>query len=589
MSSVESDQSPRSPSRRNFIRLLGVAGGAAAVGASPMSPVKESEAIAPAVVAAGVGASIAAGWLLRETEVVGSDAPPEGLTGDVLRTEVYNTARARQSNNKSTFVDNKNILDGFKNAAYADAKVASIDSLNKENSQSDVTTAGVQEVNAYEETVLTNLARSWNESVKEFKNIIQKLRDHPDIGVGDAIEYFAGHGYRTGNVQFNFTTTDVTLESGKTLQLETIDYSRGDQDGAKWTLNEVMYEKDVDDGTNIYKHEADIRVINPAGAESSDNVAYLQTSEWRPIWDEITTYAQDVRDGLTTWVDGVYSDVQAGELDTGELLTPREQAELTADQEDFPQAIADLEALNVAVDYERQATIYIPNRDATLVGRLSYSGDTSFSVGTVDPDATDDNGDPVYPGSIYFTYDLAEGSGNWSDYETGIDGGILTFTAEPYEDTRYTVQTVAGESVELVAGNFTHDDAAGVWTVDLSDQLDTSITDVDYVDYAADVDGTKYETIQLTETFEIQSFTNTETGEEHEQTNFERSEPQTDDNYITEEEWKQQQERHEELIEKYEDAQGGGGIDLGQFDMFGLPGEVVALVVAGLAVLGISN
>ena len=75
------------------------------------------------------------------------------------------------------------------------------------------------------------------------------------------------------------------------------------------------------------------------------------------LFEDITTKMEDVRNGLITWVDGVYGDIQAGTIDTGELLTPREQAELTSDDEDFPQALADLQALNIAVDLEREAEI----------------------------------------------------------------------------------------------------------------------------------------------------------------------------------------------------------------------------------------
>ncbi|TKX76172.1 hypothetical protein EXE53_33300, partial [Halorubrum sp. SD626R] len=39
---------------------------------------------------------------------------------------------------------------------------------------------------------------------------------------------------------------------------------------------------------------------------------------------------------------------------------------------------------------------------------------------------------------------------------------------------------------------------------------------------------------------------------------FESNEPQTDSNYITQEEWNQLQERNEELIERYEESRSTG-------------------------------
>ena len=117
--------------RRQFMRRLGattLGAGAAYYGGSQYagSPVQNGQAIAPLIIGAGVAGSVALGWALREYEVLGSDAPAEGLTADVLKQQVYDVVRARKSNNESTFVDNRNILDGAKNVAYADGKIAAI-------------------------------------------------------------------------------------------------------------------------------------------------------------------------------------------------------------------------------------------------------------------------------------------------------------------------------------------------------------------------------------------------------------------------------------------------------------------------------
>jgi hypothetical protein len=77
---------------------------------------------------------------------------------------------------------------------------------------------------------------------------------------------------------------------------------------------------------------------------------------------------------------------------------------------------------------------------------------------------------------------------------------------------------------------------------------------------------------------------NTQTGESVTATSFDSSEPQTDSNYITQEEWDSLEEQNKKLIEKYENQQSGGGLDLGGLDMFGIPGEMVA--VGAAAVIG---
>lgn len=600
MSPTNFDQSPRS-SRRGFIRLLGVAGGTAAAGvgsqAADFSPVQNGRAIAPVVVAGAVGASVAAGWLLRETEVLGSDEPPEGLTAPALKADILKTVRRRKSNNQSTIVDNKNIVEGVKQTAWSDGKIAAVEALNNQETEEKVLNKGMSAVREYEKTVKKNYLKSWNESLEELEGMLKKLGDHGDAGRGMFGDTFNLSVNDHAQKNYHSDGPPTVVKDAHTATFT---------DGTEFTVHKIKIPTEHNYQTIVDSSSMSFSMLNRSSgmgdvdwnggvkASYTDDAGntyeetYMIYQSWKSVWDTMVDSFNQVLDGLGTWVSKVYGQVQSGELDTSELLTARERAQLVSDDEGSPQALADLEALNVAVDYKREATIRLPDRGATLSGRLSITGDAKITVGEVDPNATDKDGNPIY-GSVYFTYDTSEGSGDWSAYETGLNGGVLTFTSEPYEKTVYTVRTVAGETVDVPASDFTHDEENDVYTTDLSGDLDTAITDVEYVEYEASSDETNYETVRLKDPFEVVTFTNTETGEESDESNFERSDPHTDDNYISEEEWKKEQEKYEELIEKYEDAQGGGGVDLSQFDMFGIPGEVVALIAAGLAVLGISN
>ncbi len=588
MKSETTEQRANGIGRRGFMRKVGVGvGTAAAVSGGALrldhGPVQNSEAIAPAVVAAGVGGSMALGWTLREVEILGSDSPAEGLTADALHNQVYDTAQARQSNNASTFVDNRNIIDSSTNVAYGDGKIAAIEGLNDQKSESEVLDDAQQAVDDYYKTVYNNIIGSWNESVNEFYSMVQTLRDHPDIGVFTAFDI----GQEFSPSILDKQTNTVSLPSDIEMDVHAIkaeDYQNGSVTRT-WSPFTNDYEMDGDGSWNV---DPWMTALHPS---DGSNIEYLEHSPWNDLVTELQDAHEEVLTGISTYVSKVYSEVQSGEIDTSELLTPREQAELTSEDEDFPQAIADLQALNVSVDLEREAEIYLPEVEATLYGQLAYTGDRTLEVGTVDPDATDEDGDPLYPGTIYFNYDISQGEGVWSAYDTGVDGGTVTFTSQPFEQTVYSLTTTAGETVSFTTGDLEEDEDNEEWTVDLSDQLDNAITEVDSIEYYADTDGTQYETIQLQDTFEIIDFTDSD-GNSYDETNFERSEPQTDDNYITEEEWQEQQERQEELIQKYEDAQGSAGI-LPDFDNIGdIPAEYIAAaaaVVGGAALFGNSG
>ena len=569
------------------MRKIGVGvGTTAAVGGGAIrldhGPVQESEAIAPAVVAAGVGGSIAVGWALREYEILGSDSPPQGTTANAFRSEMHSVFRSRESTNASTIVDNNNILEGISNTAFADGKIAAIDALNEQESESDVLAAAQEAVTDYHHTVKNNFLETWNEAARELRNYVEGVKEHPDLGLGEFIAtYHAFSDQRP--TTFDFPETTETMPNGNEMDVVQIRVYRdinGNDRGCTWSP--VSYSEIIaDDEVDVAAARVDI--------EGYDYFEYMDNSDWSPMLDDMDDMFSNIQDEISMWVSSVYGDVQAGDLDTAELLTPREQAELTAEDEDFPQAIADLQALNVSVDLEREAEIYLDDVGATLYGQLAYTGDKSLSTGSVDPDETDEDGNPVYPGTIYFNYDLSQGEGVWEAYDSGVDGGTVTLTSEPFEQTRYVVHTTSGESAEFTTADLTED--GGDYTVDVSDQLEDQITEVERIDYYADVSSTQYETIQLTDSFEIIDFTDSD-GNSYDETNFERSEPHTDDNYITEEEWQEQQERHEELIQQYEDAQGSAGI-LPDFDNIGdIPAEYIAAaaaVVGGAALFGNSG
>ena len=129
------------------------------------------------------------------------------------------------------------------------------------------------------------------------------------------------------------------------------------------------------------------------------------------------------------------------------------------------------------------------------------------------------------------------------------------------------------------------DNGDGTFTADLSGQVENAITNAEEIKFYSESGDTQFETIQLDQTFEIKGFTDSE-GNSYTESNFERSEPQTDTNYITEEEWKEQQQRNDELIAKYEDSQTNGGGAGGFLDDGGNSTLLAALAaVAGGAVL----
>lgn len=566
--------------RRTMLRLTGAAAGTVAAGAGAqqagldVSPVGEAEAIAPVVVAGG---ALAVGWALREYEVVGSDDPPEGLTVDALGEQIISSAQKRASTNASTFIDNQNIADsGIEHSLYADGKVSAIEALNNQESESDVESAAITEAKAQGTTVVTNFLKSWNESVNEIESFLNTSASHSDV---DKLQFmtYGDDWYNGGNPpdsleSIEIVESDITLPDDSTFtvkQLKVTVDNNNNLSWARWGPTSISTGGDIPDELHKPENWGVIATDNNGNTQR-----YMLHSDWSSVYETLTQTVSDAMSGLVTWVGEVYGQVQSGELNTEDLLTPRELAEMSADEEGVNQAIADLMALNIPVDLEREAHINIPEYGADLVGQLAVTNDVSVSAGdTIDPSSTNED--------YYFTYDVSEGSGVWTAYNSGVDGGVVTFTDEPYETTEYTIHTAAGESATVSASGFT-DEGDGTYTVDVSGQLETAITEIDEVEYQPESDKTQYETIQLQNEFTVEKIENSD-GEEVDSMDFTQSEPQSDSNYITEEEWQEMQDRNQELIDKYENSQN----DSPMSGISGLGGNNALLALAlGIPVVG---
>ncbi|WP_324666276.1 twin-arginine translocation signal domain-containing protein [Haloarcula sediminis] len=580
MSANNSDDSAQAHgptlSRRGLLKTVGAAGTAAvAPAALDGGPVGEAEALpcgGVCVGAAVVGGAAAVGWALREYEVVGADDPAEGLTADSLKNQIHNTVQTRKSTNASTFVDNRNIISsGYQNTLYGKGKMAALSALNNQESESAVLAAAKDAAEAHATTIEKNLLKSWNESVSELFNLYSAASNHSELTANNIINNqrnTSGGSYPdvpdSGQIIDPMDTASVDMPDGSTFtvnQIETGGSNVSHYDPTQITVSEFD----------------DIAVRVTAGQGEID---YLIFSEWNSLYSTLTAKLSEVKTGLDTWVTNVYSEVQAGTLEPGELLTSDELANITTDKEGYNQAIADLMALNIPINLEREAEITIDSTDTTLYGSLGVTAETTLNAGdSINP--SNDSKD------YYLTYDVSEANGNWSAYEEAVDGGTVTFTEEPHPSTLYGIETGAQETAELASSDFS-DQGDGTWTADITDQVETAITTITAVQFYSEREKTKNVTVLLDEPFTIESFTDSD-GEEVDSAEYSKtSKAQTDDNYLTEEEWKQREEKYKEQIDKYEESQNssGPGVSIGDFS----PQQMISgALVLGLTALGINT
>jgi len=534
---------------------IGAAAGMGAIGstAAPAAAIDWND-VGTIAASTVVGGPVGLGWALRETEVLGSNPPAEGLTAGALKQQFYQAARTRQSENASTFVDNQNIIDNLDQTAYTEGKIAAIEKLNAGAPEQEVVSAAQAASNSHFATIEKNLLKSWNESVAELQSFLSTVDSHPDVSRGDIWNYPASI-YSAPSSQGDVSnygstkTTSHTLADGSSFDVTRLgyNYSGSTEPGDRYWSPVGYSMSNGDHATHEFYWT--VYINNPGGGK----VGYLSFPDWNDVYSQITTVAGEVESGLSTWVTGVYGDVQSGEIDISNLLTPRERAEMMAGEETEAQAIADLAALNIPIDPEREATITIPATGATLSGTI---GLTDPSDGPIESGTTYDPS--TFTGDVYLTADVSQITGTWDAFQTGVDGGTITLTSSPYEGVILDVTTTAGETVSVPASDWT-DNGDGTWSYDASAELETTTTEVDSVAYASADSEPQFETLRLSQEFTVAKLTNKQTGEEADSATFESSEPQSDSNYITQEEWNQLEEQNQELIDKYEESQNGGG------------------------------
>jgi hypothetical protein len=571
--------------RRTLLKTVGATAGAAATVGVGLdgAAVQEADAIACGGIcigAAGVAAGAAAGWLLRDREVVGKDDPPQGLTKDALFNEIYNTATTRKSNNKSTFIDNKNIIKNAKNALYSDAKLAAIKSLNNGETKANVSSAAQSALSDFETTIKKNLLKSWNESVNEAVNLYNSAVSHPNITASDIL---INH-YNNDPNQIEKYTKDYTMPDGSVFTTNVFSISRADD---TWYCKFTPQERLNENSLSAIKYSNSNGYIKVEFTPPSGNVVYLKENKWQSLYSEIESVVTTVNNGIITWVDTVYSQVQSGELNPGELLSPAELAQLGSSEEyQLNQAQADLLALNIPTDLERTATVSLSQTSgsSTLKGTLGVTSNVTINSGdTIDPSTTTED--------YYLTYDVSQAEGAWTAFNSGIDGGVLTLTEQPFQNVQYEVSTADDETATFGPGAATKN-TNGNYEVDLSSQLETQITTAQAISYASTVSQTKNVTILLDETFTVQSFTDSSGSDVSSVDYTEPAQAETDSNYITAQEWQDREDKYKNLIDKYEKAAAGGGGLPGGGLLGGLPTlpglgvvESAAAVVVGIITL----
>jgi len=531
----------------------------------------------PLVPLAVVGV-VATDAVLTEIGVLGADQPPDGLGPDTLQTTVYQAAVKRKSVNQSTFTDNQNLIKYIPEAAFSKGKLAALDAIKNGATESEAINQGQAAANSHFATIEENFLKSWNESAAEFGNSFGALQSHPDLSPMDAIGMTATDSNTSMNESnvasgsWNITTRDVQLSDGSSFTVKSVQTPQvGMHQGNDGGFGAAEFDPlrlnwfDLTSSMNDYGGWFYLDITAPSGTVSR----YLDTETWNSVWSSMQSTFDDILNNISVWVSNTYSGIQTGEISPDQYLSATDLANSISSNSAQAQAIGNLLALNVPGAYEHELTLEFSD-GTTCNGFVATTSSTNvpkLTAGTsINPDATDADGNRLYetwylafrPGSYIEPIDYFDGS-------YGIQGGTIRFTSDPtsqpdgqpLDAVEYVVETSKGETARVVPSDFTKEtiDSSTYWTADLSAKLSETIADVSRVRrvYA----GEKPDTYALTTV--NQPFTIAAIDGADSVTVQQHRPPQTDSNYVSDEEWTAFGDTRDELIDRFNDAGSGAG------------------------------
>lgn len=511
MSSAESDQSPRSPSRRNFIRLLGVAGGTAAAGvgsqATPFSPVQNGQAVAPLV---AVGAIGAAGYLsgraaeagIKHFTDLGESSDYDESSASALYTQARFDHKTIKSANDSVLTTLENLVQNASQIAYQEARGAVLKALNNGKTPAKALDAGYTAIDEYILPNQKNLIDRYTTAVLQIKTAHDRAKSSSVVDRSNL--------WQNANGNFEFPEVTIGLADGSS------------HPATKLKLVGATYQPNLSD-TGSNNVSVTFKGSTPYTQTDYSNIQPLMSKRFAQVLNDLDTAWQDARSEIDTFVNSIGSSYQAGEISTEDITTPSDLFSMASQDSSSPYAAADLAGLGLQV-----------NQSNTMVVDLLDDGQQ-------------------LEGSVYLN-------------ESPIGGSLSVGSVYDPSLSRPTDSD----------GNYT--DSANDYAGTESDPI--PIEGLAYIAYNTE-SGSTYAQIQ--QPFKVTSATDAD-GNDLQQVGYQPSKGQQTTTTDISELKDQLNSMNEELQrldeERQEAATGGGGVDLSGLSAFGLPGELVGVIIA---------
>ena len=352
-------------SRRTLLKSVGTAAGVATAGGLGVTtgkiPVERASAAACGGICVGtaVAGGVALGILAKKgyDAYLGDDKDYSGYTGaDALHSSVYEGAMQLGSANERVMTSVNNNISNSKNVALSKAKAAVIESMNAGESQTAANSAMEAEIDSYYTTVQKNMLNHWHAQIGQYLHYFQSVKNHSSLSTTSV--------FNTGGnplTSASLYTGTATLIDGTNVEYKGIDQT-SESSGSK-SLDPLAT---LSIGST-YRH---FRVYDPTDAsnEFTANIGYWADgtgpNETGPAWNKLIWERDNVYSQVSGFVSDVYSQWDAGDIPTEELVDPITAAtELQQDYDGYQTQGAQAAMLGIPTSAEQSLYLHLKSDD----------------------------------------------------------------------------------------------------------------------------------------------------------------------------------------------------------------------------------
>ena len=402
-------------SRRQFVRIgagVGVATagvGAAAAPATAQNETADDESCDPEQSLEcsyggepDYGISYLLGRVKQHFGGLGTESNYEQAEARSLFLQARSDAKIIQSGNESVLTSIQNLGENARSVAYQQGRAAYLEAVNDGTSPLNALQPGRKAIQNYIAPNQRNVVERWNVIFEQVKLIIKRAKEVDGTSPGNI--------FNGGDLKFTEADPENPKSSYGQKMYTLVDGEKVFADGMRWhtsnkwgnRLHSTISINKAKKGAYDDARPGTVRVKADPQKNGSEQIVVINHRPFKKTLNTLKQAYQDAYSDLEAFAQGIQDEYTSGEIDTEDLVTPRDLWEMSSDDAENPYAAADLAGLGLEVNQSSSITVDLLDDERLIDGSVYLSKSPigeSLAVGTVyDPTAsrqTDADGNPT--------------------------------------------------------------------------------------------------------------------------------------------------------------------------------------------------